>query len=217
MKLTKRLQACADLVRPGSRLADIGCDHGYVPVWLIQNGKIKHAIAADINSGPLASCRALVENCRLGSSVTCVLSDGLQNIPLSEVDDILIAGMGGELIADILDAAGDLSDKHLILNPMTHPELARRWLYTNGFTVQSDCIIADGGHHYSIMDAVYTGVYEEVNDVRCFLGEISDFSDSEYFAHLLHYLKNKEKGGADYSAVIAAIEGKIDDNCKESL
>lgn len=212
MKLTKRLQACADLVTPGSRLADIGCDHGYVPVWLVQNGKIEKAIAADINEGPLSSCRSLVSDCHLEKQIICVLSDGLQQIPLAEVDDILIAGLGGELIAAILSAAGDIRDKHLVLNPMTHPELARQWLYLNGFTIQHDSIVADGGRHYSVMDAAYTGEYSEPDDLRCFLGEVTDFSDREYFMHLLHYLKNKQKGGSDYTAVIVAIEEKMNDN-----
>ncbi len=212
MKLSKRLQACADLVTSGCRLADIGCDHGYVPVWLVQNGKIEKAIAADINEGPLSSCRFLVTACHLEERITCVLSDGLQQLPLDAVDDILIAGMGGELIGAILDAAGDISDKHLVLNPMTHPELARRWLYQNGFAIQHDWVIADGAHHYSVLDAVYTGEKTAADDVCCFLGAITDFSDREYFIHLLHYLNNKQKGGSDYTAVIAAIEEKLHDN-----
>ena len=209
MKLTKRLQACADLVTPGCRLADIGCDHGYVPVWLVQNGKIEKAIAADINEGPLSSCRSLVADCHLEEQIRCVLSDGLREIPLNEVDDILIAGMGGELIAAILDAAGDLRGKHLVLNPMTHPELARRWLYENGFAIRNDSVIADSGHHYSVMDALYTGERITPDEVRCFLGEIKDFSDREFFNHLINYLKNKQKGGCDYTQVIAAIEEKM--------
>lgn len=212
MKLTKRLQACADLVTPGCRLADIGCDHGYVPVWLMQNGKITRAIAADINEGPLSSCRSLVRDCHLEDGIDCVLSDGFKQIPLDTVEDILIAGMGGELIAAILSAAGNLIGKHLILNPMTHPELVRQWLYQNGFVIQHDRIVADGGHHYNVMDAVYAGEPSSTDDVRCFLGAINDFSDKEYFTHLVHYLKNKQKGGSDTSAVIAAIEEKINDN-----
>lgn len=212
MKLSKRLQACADLVTPGCCLADIGCDHGYVPVWLVLNGKIEKAVASDINEGPLSSCQMLVEDYRLEDKIDCVLSNGLQQIAPDSVDDILIAGMGGELIAAILEAADTLQGKHLILNPMTHPELARKWLYENGFAIRNDMIVADNGHHYSVLDAVYTGKTMEADDVRCFLGEITDFSDREYFTHLLHYLKNKEKGGSDYHTVIAAIEEKLYDN-----
>ncbi|MBQ9228518.1 MAG: SAM-dependent methyltransferase [Eubacterium sp.] len=213
MKLSKRLQACAALVTPGCRLADIGCDHGYIPVYLVQSGRITAAIASDINERPLSACRSLVAQCGYEAQITCVLSDGTEKLDLDAVDDLLLAGMGGELIASILSAAGDLRGKHLVLNPMTHPELARRWLYENGFEIAHDLILEDAGHHYSVLDAAYTGHYTEADDVRCFLGNINDFSDRAYFEHLLRYLRKKQKGGFDYREVIAAIEEKINDDC----
>ena len=99
MKLSKRLQACAALVTPGCRLADIGCDHGYIPVYLVQSGRITAAIASDINERPLSACRSLVAQCGYEAQITCVLSDGTEKLDLDAVDDLLLAGMGGELIA----------------------------------------------------------------------------------------------------------------------
>jgi tRNA (adenine22-N1)-methyltransferase len=178
IKLSKRLQALADMVNEGATLADIGCDHGYVPVYLIQSGKIQYAFASDINEGPLASCRALVEENALEDKITCVLSNGLEKIRLDEVDDILIAGMGGELIAEILGKADieKLKTKHLILNPMTHPEHARRFLFENGFEIQSDIVVKDGKHYYSIMDAVGCSsvISYELSDLYLGKIEISD-------------------------------------------
>ena len=209
ISLSKRLNACAGLVRKDIKLADIGCDHGYVPVFLLERGIIKSAVACDINEKPLSSCRALVKENALESKIKCVLSNGLENIDKNDVDDILIAGMGGELIADILSRCNYINEKHLVLNPMTHPELARKWLYENGYVIKNDIIVEDMGHHYSVFDSYYTGNVITPSDEKCFLGEIDDFSDREYFIHLLNYLKNKEKGGADYSQLISKIKEKI--------
>lgn len=209
INLTKRLQAVADMVHSGSRLADVGCDHGYVPVYLVENGICPSAVACDVNQAPLNSCKSLVSQCHLESSIKCVLSNGLENVSGDDIDDILIAGMGGELIADILSRCSYARDKHLILNPMTHPEIARKWLFDNGYEIINDIIIADGKHHYSIFDAEYNGTVQKKGQRDYFLGNICDFSDKEYFIHLLSYLKNKQKGGADYSDLIEYIEGKI--------
>lgn len=209
IKLSKRLMSCASLVREGSALADIGCDHGYVPVYLIKNNIIKGAVACDINEGPLDSCSRLVKAEGLDEKIKCVISDGLDGVDETEADDILIAGMGGELIADILGRCEYINKKHLILNPMTHPELARKWLYDNGFEIINDIIIKDGRHFYSVFDAEFTGRKAEYTEADCHLGKIEDFSHREYFVHLLNYLKNKEKGGADCSKVISEIEKRI--------
>ena len=209
IKLSARLAACAALVRNGKRLADVGCDHGYVPASLVLDGRITSAVASDINAAPLESCRRLVRDYGLDDKITCVLSDGLQNVDGDCVDDILLAGMGGELIADILQNCPFASEKHISINAMTHPEIARRWLYEHGFEIANDIIVPEGRHHYSVLDAHYTGVVTGADDFRCFLGEISDFSDREFFIHLLNYLHNKQKGGEDYTAVIAEIEKRL--------
>ena len=203
------------MVRQGSVLADIGCDHGFVPVYLIQSGKIKYAIASDINEGPLASCERLVKENNLENKITCVLSNGLDKINLDEIDDILIAGMGGELIAEILGNADSekLSKKHLILNPMTHPEHARRFLFENGFEIQNEIVVKDGKHYYAIADAVNIGAAIPYTRADLYLGKIEVNGESKgYFEHLRNYLKNKQKSGEDFSDVIAAIEEKINDN-----
>ena len=209
IKLSARLSVAAELVREGSRLADVGCDHGYVPVSLVLSGRIKSAVACDINEAPLASCKRLVWEYNLDEKIECVLSDGLQNVQGEKIDDILLAGMGGELIADILAVCPYVREKHIIINAMTHPEIARRWIYDNGFAILNDVVVPDGKHHYSVLDAVYNGEKKAYTEVDCFLGKINDFSDREYFIHLLNYLKNKQKSGVDYSEVINKIEEKI--------
>ena len=215
-ELSKRLRAVADMVRQGSRIADIGCDHGYLPVALMLEGKIEYAVASDINIGPLNSCISLVKENVLEGKIKCVLSNGLENINLDDVDDIIIAGMGGELIAEILSNCDfdKLKDKHLILNPMTHPEVARRFLYENGFEIQNDIIVKDGKHYYTINDAIITASAIPYTQSDLFLGKIEVTEENKgYFLHLLNYLENKQKSGLDYSDVISDIKEKINDNC----
>lgn len=207
-KLTKRLQAIADMVDNGAVIVDVGTDHGYIPVYLVENGICERAIACDINQGPLNSCIFLVRQLGLSKKISCVLSNGLDSVKDS-FDTIIIAGMGGELIADILSRARDINFKKLIINPMTHSELVRKWMFDNGFEIKKDIIVPDGKHHYSVISASYTGNTTEKTDVDYYLGSIEDFSDKEYFEHLLVYLKNKQKSGLDYSSIINAIEEKI--------
>ena len=147
IKLTNRLSAVAQLVREDASLADVGCDHGYLPAYLIMNGKIKSAVACDINKGPLDSCIQLVADYSFENKIKCVLSDGLCNIAENECDDIAICGMGGELIAQILDNCtwAKNSSKHFILNPMTHPEILRKYLCDNGLKFRMILLLKKDG------------------------------------------------------------------------
>lgn len=206
--LTRRLQAIADMVPQGSTVVDVGTDHGYIPVYLVQNSICDRAVACDINEGPLNSCRLLVSQSNLNDRIECVLSDGLKNVS-SFYDTVVIAGMGGELIANILSNAVDISSKLIILNPMTHPELARKWLYDNGFEITKDIIVSDGKHHYNVFCAHHTDIAVEKSVVDYYLGAIDDFGDKEYFEHLLVYLRNKQKSGADLENIICKIEEKL--------
>ena len=207
--LSKRLSATAALVKSGAVVADVGTDHGYIPVYLVKNGISPCALALDINKGPLNSCKELVKAECLEDRVITRLSNGLDSVDKSECDTIIIAGMGGELIADILSRHSWIRDKHIILQPMTHPELARKFLYDNGFEIQNDIIVCDKKHHYSVFDAVFTNEFKQRKRSDYFLGNIKDFSDKEYFLHLLNFLKNKQKSGEDYSDVISAVEEKL--------
>lgn len=211
IKLSERLNAVASLVRADSVLADIGCDHGFLPVYLIQSGKIQSAVSSDINAGPLSACRALVEKERLENHIRCVLSDGLKEIKSDMADDISVCGMGGELIVQILEACPWVKskDKHYIFNPMTHPEILRKYLSENGFEIDTDIIVKEGNRYYNVFDACYTGNCFVKDDVYYFLGNIKNFEHKEYFRHLLNYLENKQKGGTDYGSVIAAVKEKL--------
>ena len=119
MELTPRLQAIAFQVPQGARLADIGTDHGYLPAWLLLNGKIETAIAADLRAGPLERARETSRQYGLEGAISFRLCDGLTGIAEDEVDTVAIAGMGGETISAILGNAPWIRDKLLLLQPMT--------------------------------------------------------------------------------------------------
>ena len=163
--IDKRLSAVAALVRQGSRLADIGTDHAYLPVHLVQAGVCPSAIASDIGAGPLDAARRTVTENGLTSEIALRLGDGLATVSAGEVEDIAIAGMGGETIAAILEAAPWVQNEgvRLILQPMTRAEDLRRWLLTHGFSVLEEHLIIDGRHLYPVLAAEYTAapVYED--------------------------------------------------------
>lgn len=206
VSLSKRLNAVASLVELGSSVADVGTDHGYIPVYLVENKISPFVVAMDINEKPLASCKSLVKAAGFEDVISTRLSNGLEKLDRGECDTVIIAGMGAELIVDILSNCDFVNELHLILQPMTHPEIARKYLYDNGFEINNDFIVTDAKHSYSIFDANYTGKITPKVQKDYFLGNITDFSQKEYFLHLLNYLKNKSKSGADLSDVISAVE-----------
>lgn len=153
-----RLLACAELVK-GSYVCDIGTDHGCLPAFLLTSGKCSYAIAADINEKPLASARALFEKEGLADKTRCIISDGLANIPLDDVTDIVIAGMGGELIFKIIFSDTRTRDSRLnfIFQPMTRAEFLRKSLWGNGFDILTERGAVRGRFAYTVINCAYTG------------------------------------------------------------
>ena len=164
--LDNRLRLCASFVRNGARVADIGTDHAYLPVWLCKNGIAAQAIAADINPKPLEHGKNTIEKYNAAGQVTICLSNGLEKIIPNSVDDIVIAGMGGELIVNILQNAAWIKDEkyHFILQPMTKAETLREYLYSNGFVIKDEQAVMAEGKLYSVMSVFYTN--KEYNDIR---------------------------------------------------
>lgn len=153
MDLTPRLLKLAQTVPAGLRFTDIGTDHAYLPIWLLQQGKVKHAIATDLRAGPLDIARKNAQRFGLSDQISFRLCDGLSGVKPEETDIVTIAGMGGETIAAILGAscwAG--RGKHLfLLQPMSSiPEL-RSWLQGHHFSIQKESIAAEGRKLYVIM------------------------------------------------------------------
>lgn len=147
--LSPRLQMVADFVPPCACAADIGTDHGYLPVWLLQNGVIQTAIAADIHVGPLANAQKSAAAYDLEERVRFVQADGLQSPDAQAADVITIAGMGGETICAILAATPWLRQgKRLVLQPQSKVQELTDWLWHNGFTIEDAALCHDAGKRY---------------------------------------------------------------------
>lgn len=158
-KISKRLTAAAALCRHGSFIADVGTDHAYLPIYLAEKGCIRGGVVSDINKGPIERARAHIAEAGLDGMLTPVLCDGLADLEKYAPDDIFILGMGGELIARIISDAPFVkrSGIRLILQPMTHPEILRKYLSENGFEIVDETIIKDE-KLYQIICAEYTGI-----------------------------------------------------------
>ncbi|MBR6531128.1 MAG: SAM-dependent methyltransferase, partial [Clostridia bacterium] len=174
-----RLKMAANMVRRGSRVADIGTDHAYLPTALLLDGAIPCAIAADLRKGPLENAQATVTSYGIAEKVQLRRSDGLCNIQPDEVDDIVIAGMGGILISEILEAAPWVKNEKykLILQPQSHDEIVRRWLWSNGFEIQEQEVCIDDKKPYICMSAIYTGKQTEHNPIEDMFGRFFYLED----------------------------------------
>lgn len=159
INLGKRLSLAAEFVRKGSRLCDIGTDHAYLPAYLVKNGISVSAIAADLRKGPLKNAEKTVEDVGLKDKITLRLSDGLDEISPDEVSDIVLAGMGGDLICDILKRADWIheSSKRIIAQPQTHSEKVRAFFISNGFEIIGENACEEDGRLYICICAEYTG------------------------------------------------------------
>lgn len=157
--LSPRLKTAADMVRKGVVAADIGTDHAYLPSYLVLNGICPRALACDLRKGPLENAAETLERRGVADKITLRLSDGLDELSAGEADDIIMAGMGGTLIAQLLARTEWIKNENirLILQPMSHAEDVRLFLCNNGFDIIDERTCRDDGRIYSVICAEYTG------------------------------------------------------------
>ncbi len=176
MRLSKRIYKLAELVHSGDCVADIGTDHGYVPMLLMKQGKSPRVIMSDISEGSLAKARETFELSQLADRVDPAdfrVGDGLETVEKGEVDEIIIGGLGGHTIVQILDADTDKSRsfKRLVLQPRKHSGTLRYYLYTHGWDIESETLVAEGKFACEILTAIpsdrteRTAPYDE-EDIR---------------------------------------------------
>lgn len=153
MKLSKRLQAIADFVKEGSIVADIGTDHGHIPIYLIENNICSKVIASDISAPSLEKTISYVKDLGYARKVDTRLGNGLEGIEPYEVDTVIIAGMGGILIRDILEKDDKITNsiKNFIFQPMIGSEELRKYLYENKFKVVDEKLVKEDGKFYEIL------------------------------------------------------------------
>ena len=156
LPLSDRLLACCALVAPGDRVADVGCDHGYLGIHLLQSGVARSVIEADINRGPLQSARNNAAKFGVKERMTFCLSDGVRSIP-RDFDTLVCAGMGADTMISILSAAPWLrsSRYRLILQCQSKTPSLRRYLSDNGWYLRQERVLRDGRFLYTVMEVLW--------------------------------------------------------------
>ena len=190
-----RLAAIAAQVPAGARLADVGTDHGLLPIWLLQRRKISCAIASDLRPGPLEHAVANAAACGV-SGVRFLLCDGLDGVAAGEADTVVIAGMGGETIADILSRAPWTRDgAHLLLQPMSKPEALRGALADLGLRVRAETLAADSGRLYAVL-AAEGGPADAYSAAELYTGLWKNVRADPLFPQLLRELQRRTEAAA---------------------
>lgn len=206
--MSPRLLSASGFVRAGGKVADIGSDHAYLPIYLCMQGKIRSAVASDINEGPVARARINVASFHLGKKIEVVRADGLSGIEQYSPDDIVICGMGGELIASIIAAAKWTKNPkiRLILQPMTHADKLRAFLLENGYSIVGETLARED-KIYQVICAEYTGSTESYSECELILGRLNILgATSELFDYATYVrsvfetrLRGKSSAGEDVS------------------
>lgn len=217
-----RLRVAAEFVREGAVFADVGTDHAYLPLYLLSVGRIGRAVASDVAEGPLSRARRNAMAAGKSNRIDFLLTDGLSGMEDLGLTDIAVCGMGGEMIASILAAAPFIKDPgvRLILQPMSRPEVLRRYLYEAGFTLESERIAVAAGRIYRVLCAFFSAP-GEVSRAELLLGRPSVIGEEEKKAYLaelsrlrlasLARLKGRKAGGrdtADEEAYLAALDAE---------
>ncbi len=206
--LDARLGCVARHVRPGTVLADIGTDHAHLPVQLVGTGVCPRAIASDLRQGPADAARRNIRAAGLEAQIEVRVGDGLSPLSAGEAGDIVVAGMGGETIAAILNACPWVRDTalHLVLQPMTRPEDLRRYLYTSGFVIREEEIVPDGRYLYTVLDVVYTGERRNADEALCHIGRIPR-REIVYLCRVRDRLREQANGLSKAADAARRVEG----------
>ena len=193
VELSRRLQAVADMVSVGSRVCDVGCDHGFVSIYLVERGISPGVLAMDVRTGPLSAAAEHVSERKFTFCIETRLSDGLHNYKIGEADTLVCAGMGGRLMMKILSDEKDKTDsfQELILQPQSELEEFRRFLYQQGYHITEENMIEEDGKFYPMMRAVKAEMLQEEPDrIACRYGPLLLQQKSQV---LLTFLKREER------------------------
>ncbi|WBW95759.1 tRNA (adenine(22)-N(1))-methyltransferase [Oceanirhabdus sp. W0125-5] len=196
MEISIRLDEIINMIDKCERLADIGTDHGYLAIKAIKINKVNRAIASDINKGPLMKARTNIERYNMNEKIVCRLGSGLETLKVGEADCIVIAGMGGNLIRDILLKSRKIAETtpQMILQPTQNPEVLRKFLVENGYKILQENLCIDNNIFYEIIKVIYDGV-ERKNDEISY--EISDklieLGNNTVEAYIKHKISENKK------------------------
>lgn len=207
MKLSARLSMVAELVREGVTVADIGTDHAYLPAYLVATGKCRGAVACDLREGPLMNAVANVAACGLTDKIEMRISDGLEKLCAEDADDFVFAGMGGNLIVDILSRADWIcnADKRFVFQPMSHAELVRAYLLQNRFRILRESACFDECRPYIAFSACFDPDYRpKYRKSYIWMGELAGCKNDAaryYLTKQYKYLKQRADA-LEYAALL---------------
>ncbi len=217
--LGARLSSAAKFVRQGAYFADIGTDHAYLPIFLLESGIIKRAVCSDINEGPLIRAMENVKESNLKGHIDFVKCDGASKLSHLGITDVAICGMGGELICKIIENAPFFKNSgiRLILQPMSKQSYLRRYLAANGFSVVGEEYSCESGKFYLCIAAEYTASVYELSDLEAEIGHVK--AADEMSDEMIGYIKSKIKSYdiAVKGKRLAAIECDMDAVLLEKL
>ena len=216
--LDDRLQAVADFVPPASTVADIGTDHGYLAIELFKINSTRRVIAADLNAGPCQAARRTISEAGFSDSIEVRQGDGLAALTPGEVDTVCIAGMGGKLEADILEARPDVTARLqcLVLQPQNGFEYLRGWLYDHNWHIEDERLSKVDGRVYQIIKAIQ-GHKEPLTEAELILGPVLIKKRPVLFAeHVQNNIEQLDKirqglqkGGSNTKDKLTEIEARI--------
>lgn len=190
MIISDRLTKVASMIDRCKTMADIGTDHGYIPIFLLKNGICESAIASDINKGPVQRAEENIKYYGLENKIQCRLGSGLSTLKTGEVQTAVIAGMGGHLIISILEDEKEIAHslETIILQPVQHSKVLRKYLYENGYKIIDEDLCYDEGKYYEIMKVCYDGIKRSLEDIYY---EISPLLIEKKHILLQEYLNKK--------------------------
>lgn len=211
LPISDRLLACAGFVCPGDRIADVGCDHGYLSIHLLQSGIAKSAICSDVRQQPLESAIRNAEKYGLKDKMEFYLSDGVQNIP-RDFDTLICAGMGADTMVSILEAAPWLQDckYRLILQCQSKTPMLRQYLSDNGWRITEESVLRDGKFLYTVMEVYYEPDYPRLSEAEYYfppaLLENPSNDVPAYYKRVIDGLKIAAAHNNEMQSILADLE-----------
>lgn len=211
MKRSERLELVLSFVEKGEAAADVGTDHGHVPIELIARGITARAYAMDVRPGPLSRAKENIKAWGLEEKIETRLSDGLERLKPGEADSVIIAGMGGELIIHILTAGSHMWDsvRQWVLSPHSEVFKVRKWLWEHGFVIVKEAMVLEEGKYYTVLDvrpvSPGTALVKEKTEKEWHYGEILARAGGPVFAG---FLEDEEKKLSALLESLSALSGQ---------
>ena len=216
IELSKRMQSVADMIQPCDAVGDIGCDHAFVSIYLVEQRRAKRVIASDVRRGPIAIAKRNIEAMNLSDQIEIRMGDGLDTIVPGEVNAVVLAGMGGMLMIDILERGEEVVTRcdQLVLQPQSDIEKVRRYLAEKGYHLADEQMLIDAGKYYNLLDV---RVHEMVQKDEYDCSKLADDWCYMYGGSLLRKKDPVLRSWLATAGLINSLSGKNTENAAKRL